>query len=292
MRATAVLFAFGTLLHACADEAPFHDVDLGPDAGRDVTAPQDVFDAAPDLSVDASVDVARDVTALDFADATRDAQPDSATDGVARDVMPDVAPDAATDVATTDVVDGAATDGAAPDADASAGDAGAERTLACVDIVAPEASAGLALDARFWPGFRFELTGSEAVQLVAVGLEASVSGGSLHASLVRLTGPSDTPDLPDLTSSDVVARTLIEFPSGGGRVIQSAPLMATLTPGWYALVFGTGAFGATATSASIPSAGGSGCSLPGSSFPFTIRQSDGMFILQGASPRMFVQVRP
>jgi hypothetical protein len=110
---------------------------------------------------------------------------------------------------------------------------------------------------------------------------------------VHLTDGSDMPDDPAIAGSDVLMRTTFAYPASPGVPIVSAgPLDIMLPPGWYAVVFGTGAFGGTATG-TIPSGGGAGCiSSPGSSYPFTIRQSDGMFILQGAQPHFFVEVAP
>ena len=71
--------------------------------------------------------------------------------------------------------------------------------------------------------------------------------------------------------------------------VDSGPVSATLAPGWYAAVFGTGAFGATLGSATVHSNSGSGGCASGFGFPFSIRQSDGMLILQGATPHFVVE---
>jgi hypothetical protein len=82
---------------------------------------------------------------------------------------------------------------------------------------------------------------------------------------------------------------LVTLPGGSVSPVVTAPVDAPLDPGWYALVVGTGAHGASATTASLPSGGDRGCvAAPGSGFPFSIRQSDGMLILQAAMPHLFV----
>jgi hypothetical protein len=55
---------------------------------------------------------------------------------------------------------------------------------------------------------------------------------------------SDFPDTLDLSSPDVLAHTLLDFPIDSGDVNSSiGPI--TLSPGFYALVFGTDRFGAS-----------------------------------------------
>jgi len=66
------------------------------------------------------------------------------------------------------------------------------------------------------------------------------------------------------------------------------PITATLAPGWYAVVFGSNAFGAD------PMANGNfqnmtGARTPGAQGVFSIRQSDGMFILQSGTKRVYVE---
>jgi hypothetical protein len=56
-------------------------------------------------------------------------------------------------------------------------------------------------------------------------------------------------------------------------------------------IFGTGAFGATLPSGTIHSNGFAGPCI-GGQFPFSLRRSDGMVILQAASPHMLVELSP
>jgi hypothetical protein len=99
---------------------------------------------------------------------------------------------------------------------------------------------------------------------------------------------SDVPDAPDLTGSDVIATTTVSLPGGASSATVSSPIGAVLTPGWYAAVFGAGAFGATITSATVHSNSGTGGCGSGYGYPFSIRQSDGMFVLQAATPHFAV----
>lgn len=144
---------------------------------------------------------------------------------------------------------------------------------------------GSALSANFWPGWRFEVT--HAVHITEVGFNGSMDDhASIFVAIVALTGPNDTPDSPDLRSTDVLAN---EVRSPG---TSSAPRDIDLTydvvlqPGWYALVVGTGAHGATSnggnvTSGHIPVARAQGS--------FTIRQTDGAFILQSGARRFYLR---
>ncbi len=67
--------------------------------------------------------------------------------------------------------------------------------------------------------------------------------GQVYAGVVALAGQFDIPDSTDLSTPDVVGVTLLTPISPSANV--SANLVLTLPPGWYALVFGSGLFGAT-----------------------------------------------
>jgi hypothetical protein len=173
----------------------------------------------------------------------------------------------------------------APDARSTIDAFAASRTLACSPIVPPDASSGIVFSTNFWPGFRFQV--SSATRARRVGLQlAPDRAGTFFAAIVRLSSESDTPDAADLSGTDVVARIDVSTPAAARAIVVDAPADVALDAGWYALVFGTDAVGGT-----LPSAGGGGCTS-GSGFPFSIRQTDGMLILQGAEPHLFVEVSP
>jgi len=153
--------------------------------------------------------------------------------------------------------------------------------------VGPGASAGLLFPSNLWPGYRFQLTSPARVR--RVGVELTPDGAStVSAAIVALTGPSDTPDDPALGGGDVLVRADVSVPAASRPIVVGGDLDASLGAGWYALVFST-----TTTGGTLPSGGGRGCvSTPASGYPFTIRQSDGMFILQGAQPHLFVELGP
>lgn len=72
---------------------------------------------------------------------------------------------------------------------------------------------------------------------------------SFFGAIVRLDSSSDFPDSGDLSSLDVLGQTLLSFPTASTEVF--GPLELSLDPGWYALVFGSGQFGATGQGAAL-----------------------------------------
>lgn len=256
----------------------------------------------------AALDGSGDATSTDAASDTRDV--DARTDARTSDASSDAGPpridaptlDAGRDAPALDAgrADAGPADAGAVDAgtsDAGASDAGPAGTLIqCTPPIPPGATAGILFSPNFWSGFRFDIPGPVPARVTRVGIQLTPEPGpgTIFAALVRLTDANDFPDDPALGGGDVLTVVSIAVPATAGTsVVVSATLDQTLAPGWYAVVYGTGAFGATLASGNIPSAGGGGCrSLGAGRFPFTIRQSDGMFILQGAEPHMFVELGP
>ncbi|MCZ7687295.1 MAG: hypothetical protein M5U28_54585 [Sandaracinaceae bacterium] len=184
---------------------------------------------------------------------------------------------------------------AGSDAGTDAGLAGTPVTLECVPAVAGnETASGMVLSAGFWTGFRFQVSAGSDLTTTAIAINVrSSSAGTIFGAIVRLTSMTDAPDAADLTGGDVAAMTTLSVPGGPSSATVSAPITATLSPGWYAAVFGTGAFGATLASATVHSNSGTGGCGSGFGYPFTLRQSDGALILQAATPHFAVHgVRP
>jgi hypothetical protein len=65
--------------------------------------------------------------------------------------------------------------------------------------------------------------------------------GDIFAAVVKLDSFSDFPDSDDLTTSDVLAYTIIQTPEYSDLI--SGPISLTLEPGVYGLIFGAGLFG-------------------------------------------------
>jgi hypothetical protein len=106
-------------------------------------------------------------------------------------------------------------------------------------------SSGLIVDAGQFLGVRFEVTAT--VQTGSIGGHFYDSGfpGGFFAAIVTLTGPADFPDSSDLSTSDVLGSTLLLPPPRFLSDDVFADLELTLTPGWYAMIFGSDLFGAT-----------------------------------------------
>jgi hypothetical protein len=191
----------------------------------------------------------------------------------------------------TGAPDTGAPDTGSPDTGApDTGSGGTPVSYECVAaITGNETNSALVLSDNFWPGFRFQVPAGGAVATTGIGVNIrSSAAGTVFAALVALTGPSDGPDSANLTSSDVLATTLLPLPGGPSSTTTIEPITASLGPGWYAAVFGTNAFGASVMSASIHSNSGAGGCGSGFGYPFTLRQSDGSLILQAATPHMIV----
>ena len=101
-------------------------------------------------------------------------------------------------------------------------------------------SSGLGVTTSQYLGTRFQVT--EAVEIVEIGGHLQSSGGSLFGAVIGLTGPDDFPDSNDLSTPDVLGVGLIPETLPSADV--TAPLSLHLEPGWYALMFGSGLFGA------------------------------------------------
>jgi hypothetical protein len=267
----ALLLVSLLALTACTSRRP-ELVDSGApgvDAGRAVDAagpgPEDAGSA-----IDAGID-----SGIGAPDAgPRDAGP---SDGGLRDAGPrDAGP---SDAGPSDA---GPSDAGPPDAGAVVGSVRYE----CVPAVLPnESNPGMVLSADFWPGFRFEVP-SGGLVVTAIGLNAESTTGTVFAALVRLPGPTG---VPDLSGGDVIGTSLVDLGGSRGSVTRTAPLGVSIGPGWYAAVYGTGAFGASASSTTVHSNSGAGGCLGTSGFPFSIRQSDGMLILQAATPNLLVE---
>jgi hypothetical protein len=73
--------------------------------------------------------------------------------------------------------------------------------------------------------------------------------GSFFGAIVALEDESDFPNSGDLSTSDVLGSTVLTFPNPSAEVFGNLSL--SLDPGYYALVFGSGLFGATAEGTAI-----------------------------------------
>lgn len=97
-------------------------------------------------------------------------------------------------------------------------------------------------------GVRFELT-QQVITSQIGGHFVAPLGGTFFGVIVALDDANDFPDSGDLSTPDVLGNTLLSFPVPSNEVFGDLNL--SLEPGWYALVFGSGLFGATTNGATV-----------------------------------------
>lgn len=104
-------------------------------------------------------------------------------------------------------------------------------------------SRGISLGSENWLFHNFEVTETINDPEVGIYLE-TYAWTQVFAAIVALDGEYDVPDSIDLHTPDLMGTAIFDVPatgaSGGDR---SVIMPLTLQPGWYAVGFGTGAFG-------------------------------------------------
>ncbi len=109
-----------------------------------------------------------------------------------------------------------------------------------IDGTVPSSSVSPAV----FSGLRFELAAPVVTEQVGGHFVGSdVSQGSFFGAIVALDDANDFPDSSDLSTSDVLGSTTLDFPKTSAEVYGDLTL--ELEPGWYALVFGSGLFGSS-----------------------------------------------
>jgi hypothetical protein len=99
-------------------------------------------------------------------------------------------------------------------------------------------------------GVRFEMTQTVITTRVGGHFVADPPlGTSFFGAIVRLDDDMDFPNSGDLSTPDILGATLLTFPNPSAEVFGD--LQVRLDPGWYALVFGSGLFGATGRGGSL-----------------------------------------
>ena len=146
---------------------------------------------------------------------------------------------------------------------------------------------------------RFEVTAPTQLESVG-GYFQSFNAGTarIFGAIVALSGPSDVPNSNDLLAGDLLGSTFIDITETGinGQDFSGA-LNPPLAVGWYALVFGTDAFGAPpgpAFDLSMPSHSND---LAPTQDPVSLFQPDhptlaNQIIIQLAEPRFFATAVP
>ncbi|HEX6963360.1 MAG TPA: hypothetical protein VF175_15945 [Lacipirellula sp.] len=88
-------------------------------------------------------------------------------------------------------------------------------------------------------GVRFELL-QPAITSQVGGHFTSPANGTFFGALVRLDSAEDFPNSASLSTADVLGAAVLDFPLPSAEVYGELSL--SLSPGWYALVFGSGLF--------------------------------------------------
>ena len=98
-------------------------------------------------------------------------------------------------------------------------------------------------------GVRFELTTPARVSAIGGHFAGTIDQSGIFGALVALAGPADFPDSPDLSTADVLATALLTVSTPSSEAVGAIDV--ALTPGWYALAFGSGLFGANGEAAAV-----------------------------------------
>ncbi len=123
-------------------------------------------------------------------------------------------------------------------------------TLGPTGIPRSEITGGSNVSSGVFVGVRFHL--DQPVVTTEIGghfVKNTGTGESFFGTIVALADENDFPDSGDLSTPDVVGATLLAFPEPSNEVFGT--LAKPLPPGWYALVFGSGLFGASGSGAAL-----------------------------------------
>jgi hypothetical protein len=116
-------------------------------------------------------------------------------------------------------------------------------TLGATGIPRVEVTGGSNVSSVVFVGVRFHL--DQPVITSQVGGHFVKNAGadeSFFGSIISLADENDFPDSGDLATPDVIGTTLLGFPEPSNEIFGD--LTKPLSPGWYALVFGSGLFSA------------------------------------------------
>jgi hypothetical protein len=152
-------------------------------------------------------------------------------------------------------------------------------------IAGEKSGSGLSLSSEFYAASNFQVLQTVETGSIGGHLKDFESEGDIFGAIVRTTGPTDRISPSDLEGEDLLGATRILLPYPSDHV--GGNLRVTLEPGWYAVVFGSGRFGAD----------GEGGALLGNphdetSNVYTIRTSDGSSSLFEPGIRFFVDSAP
>ncbi len=147
-------------------------------------------------------------------------------------------------------------------------------------------SGGASLSTSFWPGWRFEVDSTSypnGLNLVEVGFNGTTNNYEFFAAIVELASSSDQPDSYDLTTGDVLLTKVFTPGTVSAPIDITVPLSLNLSPGWYAVVFGTHELYAMGGVRSGHNP------VPGAQSIFTLKQNPPGFVTQSGGMRVYVR---
>jgi hypothetical protein len=107
---------------------------------------------------------------------------------------------------------------------------------------------GTNVNSLVFPGVRFEL--SQAVDTSQIGGHfVERMSGTFFGAIIKLDDENDFPNSSDLSTSDVRGTATLTFPDPSAEAFGNLNL--SLEAGWYALVFGSGLFGASGSGGTV-----------------------------------------
>jgi hypothetical protein len=121
---------------------------------------------------------------------------------------------------------------------------------------------GATISSTQFLGSRFSVGENVVVDSIGGHIQPIRGGGTLFGVIVELTGPGALPTGSPFSSTEVLASALFTVPAGGPSSEVIVPMSATLAAGDYAVVFGSGLYGATGR-AIMPGASSTGATAIG-----------------------------
>ena len=111
-----------------------------------------------------------------------------------------------------------------------------------------QVSLGANISSFAFNGVKFHL--SQTVITTSIGGHfVAPNDGTFFGAIVALDDETDFPDSGDLSTPDTLGHALLNCPISSAEVFGDLNL--SLDPGWYALAFGSGLFGATGAGAAL-----------------------------------------
>ncbi len=110
-------------------------------------------------------------------------------------------------------------------------------------------SCGATADSAFYFASNFQVTDTVETGSIGGQFRDFGDGSPIFGAIVRVDGETDRIGLANFESDKLLGATIIDVPPTTQEV--SGNLRVTLTPGWYAVVFGSGRYGTTGAAGAV-----------------------------------------